>query len=74
MASYCAGILEHVQDFAADRIPTILEMLETRRRSIGAFPMYQLVEVAYDLKIPDEVFLHPTIQTLEKLGAELILL
>lgn len=74
MQSYCSGVLQHVKDHAADRIPTVLEMIETRRMSIGAFPMYPLIEFAYDLDIPDEVFLHPIIQTLENLGAEFVTL
>lgn len=74
MKSYCAGALQHVEDHVADRIPTIQEMLDTRRMSIGAFPMYPLIEFAYDLNIPDEVFAHPTISTLENLGAEFVML
>lgn len=42
--------------------------------SIGAFSMYPLVEFAYDLNIPDEVFLHPAIQALQNLVAELTML
>lgn len=74
MTSYCAGAIQHVEDHAAHRIPGMLEMLETRRNSIGVFPMYQLVEFAYDLEIPDEVFFHPAIQELENLGAEFVML
>ncbi|KAK2605505.1 hypothetical protein N8I77_008338 [Diaporthe amygdali] len=71
---YCTGVLKHVKDHAADRTPTIQEMIETRRMSIGAFSMYPLVEFAYDLNIPDEVFLHPAIQALQNLVAELTML
>ncbi|KAK6845983.1 terpene synthase metal binding domain protein [Apiospora arundinis] len=74
MKAYCAGALQHVEDYAADRMPTVPEMLETRRMSIGVFPMYPLVEFAYDLNLPDEVFLHPTIQMLENLGAEFVMM
>ncbi|KAI1393511.1 terpene synthase metal binding domain-containing protein [Hypoxylon trugodes] len=74
MRSYCAGALQHVEDHAADRNPTIVEMLDTRRMSIGVFPMYPLIEFAYELDIPDEVFEHHTIQTLENLGAEFVML
>jgi hypothetical protein len=74
MTSYCAGALQHVEDHAAARIPAISEMLETRRMSIGVFPMYPLIEFAYDLDLPDEVFLHPTIKALENLGAEFVML
>ncbi|KAJ2982870.1 hypothetical protein NUW58_g6353 [Xylaria curta] len=74
MSSYCDGALQHVEDYVADRIPAISEMLETRRVSIGVFPMYPLIEFAYNLNIPEEVFLHPTVQTLENLGAEFVML
>lgn len=74
MTDYCEGALQHVEDHVADRIPDIAEMLETRRKSIGVFPMYPLIEFAYDLAIPDEVFSHPTIQALENLGAEFVML
>ena len=74
MQSYCAGVLQHVEDHVTDRVCTIQEMLETRRMSIGVFPMYPLVEFAYGLDLPDEVFCHPTIQALENLGAEFVML
>lgn len=74
MESYCAGTLQHVADFAADRAPTLSEMLTTRRMSIGVFPMYPLFEFAYNLSLPDEVFSHPTIQQLEVLGADFVML
>lgn len=74
MEAYCAGALQHVEDFAADRMPTVSEMLLTRRMSIGVFPMYQLIEFACGLRLPDEVFLHPTVQRLEILGAEFVML
>ncbi|KAK8023454.1 terpene synthase [Apiospora marii] len=74
MKSYSTGCLQHVADFTADQTPTILEMVKTRRMSIGVFPMYPLIEFAYDLNLPDEVFLDPTVQKLENLGAEFVML
>lgn len=74
MVSYCAGVLQHVDDYAADRIPEISEMLDTRRKSAGVSPMFPLVEFAYGLRLPDEIFHHPTIQTLETLAVELVVL
>lgn len=74
MESYCKGALQHVDDHVAKRTPSIEEMIETRRLSIGVFPMYSQIEFAYDLKLSDEVISHPTIQTLENLGAEFVML
>ncbi|KAK8092575.1 hypothetical protein PG999_014774 [Apiospora kogelbergensis] len=74
MKSYSTGCLQHVVDFTADQTPTLLEMLETRRISSGVFPMYPLIEFAYDLNLPDEVFLDPTVQKLSNLGVELVML
>ncbi|KAI0017861.1 hypothetical protein F4780DRAFT_754153 [Xylariomycetidae sp. FL0641] len=40
--------------------------------SIGAFPMYALMEFAYQLRILDEVFRHPAVKILMNLGAEFV--
>ncbi|KAK7931189.1 terpene synthase [Apiospora marii] len=72
--SFYQQFARHVADFTADQTPTILEMVKTRRMSIGVFPMYPLIEFAYDLNLPDEVFLDPTVQKLENLGAEFVML
>lgn len=74
MESYCAGALQHVDDHTAKRTPTIEEMMDTRRKSIGVFPMYPLIQFAFGLDLPDEILLHPTIQSLENLGAEFVML
>ncbi|KAI1811307.1 terpene synthase metal binding domain-containing protein [Poronia punctata] len=74
MESYCAGALKHVQDHVTDKVVSVEEMIETRRMSIGVFPMYPLVEFAYSLNLPDEVFEHPIVRTLEDLGAEFVML
>lgn len=74
MKDYCAGVLQHVEDFAADRTPPLLEMLTTRRKSIGVLPMYPLFEFAYGLGLPDGVFRDPAVQELEVLGAEFVML
>ena len=74
MESYCAGALKHVQDHATDKVLSEQEMVDTRRMSIGVFPMYPLIEFAYDLRLPDEVFEDPTVRTLEDLGAEFVMM
>ncbi|RKK70496.1 hypothetical protein BFJ69_g11758 [Fusarium oxysporum] len=55
-------------------IPSIQEMLDTRRLSSGVTPLYHLIEYAHDIKLPDEVFENPIIQRLELLGADFVLL
>lgn len=74
MQSYRDGLLQHVDYHVSDCIPTVQDVLDTRILSVGVFPFYPLVEFAYDLDIPDEVFVHPTVQTLEKLRVELVML
>ncbi|KAI1172830.1 terpene synthase metal binding domain-containing protein [Nemania sp. FL0916] len=66
------GVLQHVKDRTTDRTITVQEMLDTRRSSAGIVAMYALIESAYELNIPDEVFNHPTIKALEDLGVECI--
>ncbi|KAI3339675.1 terpene synthase metal binding domain-containing protein [Ustulina deusta] len=74
MESYCAGALKHIQDHALDKVLSVQEMVDTRRMSIGVFPMYPLIEFAYGLNLPDGVFEHPTVRTLEDLGAEFVMM
>jgi hypothetical protein len=74
MESYCAGVLKHVKDHASDRVLSVQDMVDTRRMSIGVFPMYPLIEFAYGLDMPDEVLEHPTVRALEDLGAEFVMM
>ncbi|KAF4454624.1 hypothetical protein F53441_2858 [Fusarium austroafricanum] len=74
MKDYTDGVVHHVKDFSRNSIPSIEEMLETRRLSSGVTPLYHLVEYAHDITLPDEVFEDPVIQTLERLGSDFVLL
>lgn len=74
MGLYATGVAEHVDTFTSHRIPSLQDMLETRRLSVGVAPLYHLVEYAHSLRMPDEVFEDPVIQTLERLGAEFVIL
>lgn len=74
MILYCQGAQQHVNDYSAGHVPEISEMLDTRRHSIGALPMFPFVEFAYGLRLPDEVFQHPTIRTLQNLAVEFVVL
>ncbi|KAI0397527.1 isoprenoid synthase domain-containing protein [Xylariaceae sp. FL0594] len=72
MARYCAGALIHVEDFASNVAPTPEEMLAKRQLSSGVYPLFQLVEYAHALRIPDRVFEHWTIRELEELGSDIV--
>ncbi|QBZ63619.1 hypothetical protein PoMZ_05304 [Pyricularia oryzae] len=71
MELYALGVAQHVQDFTESGLPCPQEMLETRRLSVGVAPLYHLVEYAHSIRLPDEVFEDPAIQTLERLGADM---
>lgn len=74
MKDYADGVIHHVKHFSSNNIPSIEEMLQTRRLSSGVTPLYHLIEYAHDIKLPDEVFQNPVIQTLERLGVDFVLL
>lgn len=72
MQLYVLGVLAHVYDHGAIENPSFEKMMELRRDSIGAAPLYHLIEYAHDLEIPDEVFEYPVIEELENLGADIV--
>ncbi|KAK2002105.1 terpene synthase metal binding domain-containing protein [Colletotrichum falcatum] len=74
MELYAEGVARHVETFTSHRPPSLQEMLQTRRLSVGVAPLYHLVEYAHSLQIPDEVFEDPAIQALELLGADFVIL
>lgn len=74
MELYALGVAQHVQDFTESGLPCPQEMLETRRLSVGVAPLYHLVEYAHSIRLPDEVFEDPAIQTLERLGADMVIM
>ncbi|TLD13608.1 uncharacterized protein PgNI_02933 [Pyricularia grisea] len=74
MELYALGVAQHVEDFTESGLPSPQEMLETRRLSVGVAPLYHLVEYAHSIRLPDEVFEDPAIQTLERLGADMVIM
>ncbi|CEI39940.1 unnamed protein product [Fusarium venenatum] len=74
MRDYTDGVIHHVKHFSSNSIPSIEDMLHTRRLSSGVTPLYHLVEYAHGIQLPDEVFENPVIQTLERLGVDFVLL
>lgn len=74
MELYTLGVAQHVETFTSNGIPSLQDMLQTRQLSVGVAPLYHLVEYAHSLRVPDEVFEEPVIQTLERLGADFVIL
>lgn len=63
-----------VSDRLGNRLPSLEEMLAIRRNSAGCRPLYPLVEYAHGLQLPDEVFDNPSIQELEDLGVDMVVM
>lgn len=74
MQQYTLGVAHHVGHFTTNHIPSLQEMLSTRQLSVGVAPLYHLVEYAHEIVLPDEIFEHPVIQALERLGADFVIL
>ncbi|KND86519.1 hypothetical protein TOPH_08845 [Tolypocladium ophioglossoides CBS 100239] len=72
MYNYSIGALMHVDASLAERTPTLEEMVRIRRNSVSVTPVYQLMEYAHSIKLPDEVFDDPVIQELEILGVDMV--
>ena len=73
MTNYCAGTLRQVQDCSSGHVQQPEDMLATRRSSIGAWPLYALIEYGHELSLPDFVFEHPLIEKIEELGVDFVL-
>jgi hypothetical protein len=74
MQDYALGVAHHVGHFTTNHIPSLEEMLSTRQLSVGVALLYHLIEYAHEIVLPDEVFEHPVIRALERLGADLVIL
>ncbi|CEL04721.1 hypothetical protein ASPCAL05846 [Aspergillus calidoustus] len=74
MHDYCMGSLVQVQNASTQTYPSIEEMLGIRRRSSGVAPLFALVEYAHKLNIPDTVFETRTIQEIDRIGVDLVLI
>ena len=68
-----SGYLEAIVEEAHDResIPSIDDYLILRRRVIGAYPFFALMESAFEL--PDEVYYHPVVVELSRLTVDMII-
>ncbi|KAI0023873.1 terpenoid synthase [Xylariomycetidae sp. FL0641] len=66
---YLIGTAEQAEDRSASHIRDIQSYLDVRRRTIGALPSLNMLEM--DKDIPDEVFEHPLIRELHALSIDL---
>ncbi|KAL3464020.1 terpene synthase metal binding domain protein [Aspergillus heterothallicus] len=74
MHDYCMGSLAQVQNASKKSFPSIEEMLALRRQSAGVAPLFALVEYAHKLNIPDTVFKSKSIQEIERIGVDFVLI
>ncbi|CAK1367126.1 unnamed protein product [Cercospora beticola] len=56
LRDFCNAVLDQVGNCSTDRIPTIEEILATRRQSAGVAPLFPLFEFANLLHLPDTFF------------------
>ncbi|KAG6993738.1 hypothetical protein G7Y79_00051g086580 [Physcia stellaris] len=71
---YVDGVLCQVEVVASANQISEEEYMAMRRRSIGAAPCFVFIEYFYGFELPDEVLQHPSIQQLEKLTKEFIII
>lgn len=74
MQDYCNGALQQVQDCSTSHSRDPEDLLTVRRSSIGAQPLYALVEFGHQLDIPKSILDHPLIEQIRVLGVDLILI
>ncbi|PLB43914.1 terpene synthase metal binding domain protein [Aspergillus steynii IBT 23096] len=74
MTTFCESNIDQVTLHSASKIPTIDRLIELRRGSIGATPIFALVEYAYDLELPDSVMQHPIIEKLGEIITDIVLI
>ncbi|KAM3414341.1 hypothetical protein BST61_g10988 [Cercospora zeina] len=56
LGDFCGAVLDQVGNCGVNRLPTIEEILVTRRQSAGVAPLFPLSEFANSLNIPDSFF------------------
>lgn len=74
MQEYCDGALRQVEDCSMGQVRSPEDLLVVRRSSIGAQPLFALVEYGHQLEIPRSVFENDTINQIKILGVDLILI
>lgn len=74
MEQYCTGTLAQVQQATLSDLSSIHEVLIRRRQSVCVLPLFVLVEFAYDLDLPDEVYNKGIMGDIRALGIDLTML
>ncbi|KAF9058937.1 terpene synthase metal binding domain protein [Rhodocollybia butyracea] len=74
MTDYCNGSIEQVRACSSGQASSMEAMLAMRRKSVGASPLFALVEYAHKLNLPDFVFETWSIKEVERIGNDLVLL
>ncbi|KAF2211343.1 hypothetical protein CERZMDRAFT_43531 [Cercospora zeae-maydis SCOH1-5] len=71
---FCDAVLDQVGNCSTNRLPTVEEILATRRQSAGVAPLFPLFEFANSLVIPDSFFEAPATIELQDLAMDSALL
>ncbi|KAJ5183629.1 terpene cyclase [Penicillium capsulatum] len=74
MADYVHAALIQVEVRFFGNTPTLEEVLAMRRNSSGLFPIFPMYEYAHGLHLPDYVFECPSVQKMELIAADLVVL
>ena len=64
-------MVDQAHDRQTQSIPSIHDYLGVRRRDIGAYACFPLIESTFEL--PDEVYCHPVVVELSRLAVEMII-
>ena len=70
-SGYLEGIVEQAHDRQVQSIPSNDDYLRVRRRDLGAYPSFAIVESTFEL--PDEVYYHPVVVELSRLSVDMII-
>ena len=69
--AYLEAMVDQAHDRQTQSIPSIHDYLGVRRRDIGAYACFPLIESTFEL--PDEVYCHPVVVELSRLAVEMII-
>ncbi|KAM0803199.1 Presilphiperfolan-8-beta-ol synthase [Usnea florida] len=74
--NYFEGLLEQVKVMHDQRMFTrdVLEYMNMRRRTIGAYPTLVLTQYVLDIRLPQDIVDHPSVQECMCVSADLVIL
>ncbi|KAG7441663.1 terpenoid synthase [Guyanagaster necrorhizus] len=70
--NYVAAVVQEAEERECHHIRNVEDYFDIRRQTVGIYPAHALIELGYDL--PDEVFNHPTVVALRRLGVDMFIL